>query len=105
MQFIKGQLAPNFKLFYVILQFIMERLPNWFGFWDTALAWIASCLHSGTVAGSQAMVTSHMHSVSVLGPLLFLLYATPLSHHVQARYKEYHLFANDTAMTFKPLRS
>ena len=65
---------------------ILKRLSHWFGYRDTVLAWIASYLRSRTFSISTNDSVSGAFPVSydvlqgsVLGPLLFLLYTTPLS--------------------------
>ena len=82
---------------------LLERLSHWFGFRDTVLVWIASYLHSrtipvtinGSVSGGVS-VSFGVPQGSALGPLLFLLYTTPLRYLVQASDIDYHLFADDT---------
>ena len=81
---------------------LLERLSHWFGFRDTVLA---SYLPSRTF--SEAFPVSYgVTQGSVLGPLLFLLYAIllPLSHNVQASDINHHLFVDSTQLyiSFKP---
>jgi len=90
---------------------LLERLSHWFGFRDTVLAWIASYLCSRTFSvstnGSVSDASPVLYGVpqgSVLGPLLFLLYTTPLSHLVRTSDVNHHLFADDTQLyiSFRP---
>jgi hypothetical protein len=90
---------------------LLERLSNWFGFQNTVLSWIASYLCSRTFSVSTNGNVSDAFPVSygvpqgsVLGPLLFLLYTTPLSHLIRTCDINHHLFADDTQLyiSFKP---
>src|SRR6218665_2472249 len=88
----------------------LKRLSAWFGFTDTALLWIQSCLSSRsfTVKTSEASSTSYpltcrVPQGSVLGPLLFILYTTPLSSLIKASSVDHHLYADDTQfISFSP---
>ena len=57
------------------------------------------------MAAFPALSKFHMVSPGIrIGPLLFLLYTTPLSHLVQASVMHHHLFADDIQLyiSFKP---
>src|SRR6218665_3885109 len=65
---------------------LLKRLSTWFGFTDKALLWIQSYLSSRSFsiktskASSQSCpLTCGVPQGSVVGPLLFILYTTPLS--------------------------
>src|SRR6218665_2513846 len=90
---------------------LLKRLSTLFGFTDTALLWIQSYLSSRSfsVKTSKASspscdLTCGVPQGSVLGPLLFILYTTPLSSLIKASSIYHHLYADDTQLfiSFSP---
>ena len=84
---------------------LLTRLSSWFGLGGTALTWISSYLSSRTFSVSTRDQLSPPSSVSygvpqgsVLGPLLFIMYTTPLSHLIQSHNTNHHLYADDTQL-------
>src|SRR6218665_2655521 len=90
---------------------LLERLSTWFGFSDTALLWILSYLSSrffsvktSKTSSESCSLTSGVPRGSVLGPLLFILYTTPLGSLIKASSVSHHLYADDTQLfiSFSP---
>ena len=90
---------------------LVHRLKTWFGIDGSVLSWISSYLSSRTFAvsahGKLSPPTPLAHGVpqgSVLGPLLFILYTTPLSTLISSTSVDHHLYADDTQLyiSFKP---
>jgi exonuclease III len=84
---------------------LLERLSSWFGISSTALSWIKSYLlnrsFSVNIENSKSSVFQLLYGVpqgSVLGPLLFILYTTPLSTVISNSSANHHLFADDTQL-------
>jgi Reverse transcriptase (RNA-dependent DNA polymerase) len=84
---------------------ILERLSSWFGISGTALNWVKSYLTSRSfyvqVRDSLSSVYQLLYGVpqgSVLGPLLFILYTTPLSTIISKSSVHHHLYADDTQL-------
>ncbi len=90
---------------------LLHRLTAWFGITDTALAWFQSYLSSRlsivSTSGhksSSVSVSCGVPQGSVLGPLLFILYTTPLSSLISNSPADHHLYADDTQLylSFSP---
>ena len=84
---------------------LLERLSSWFGITSTALSWIQSYLLNRSsyinVKNSKSSVFQLLYGVpqeSVLGPLLFILYTTPLSTVISKSSADHHLYADDTQL-------
>jgi len=77
---------------------LLERLSSWVGISSTALSWIKSYLLNRSfyvnIENSKSSAFQLLYGVPqgfVLGPLLFILYTTPLSTNHQ-------LYADDTQL-------
>ena len=84
---------------------LLERLSSWFGISSIALSWIKSYLLNRSfyvnIENSQSSVFQLLYGVpqgSVLGPLLFILYTSPLSTIISNSSANHHLFADDTQL-------
>ena len=90
---------------------LLHRLTHWFGITDSAYSWFKSYLSSRsfTVLCNGHLSTSiplfcGVPQGSVLGPLLFIMYTTPLSSLLSATSVDHHLYADDTQffISFSP---
>jgi len=86
---------------------LIQRLKCYYGIKGTALAWIRSYLDNRTqsiqINKSQSSQHINQYGVpqgSVLGPLLFSLYTTPLGKIIEASGMQFHLYADDTQLYF-----
>jgi hypothetical protein len=84
---------------------LSNRLKTWFGINNTALLWFSSYLSDCTFtvsSGNNKYVPTPLSSGvpqgSVLGPLLFSLYTTPLSSLLSGTSVSHHLYADDTQL-------
>jgi hypothetical protein len=84
---------------------LLERLTSWFGLDRTVLSWISSYLTNRSFHVSLNNFKSSSFPLqvgvpqgSVLGPLLFILYTTPLSHIISSSNTYHHLYADDTQL-------
>ena len=84
---------------------LLTRLSSWFGIHGTALNWFRSYLSSRyfRVKCNNDFSSSHtclcgVPQGSVLGPLLFVMYTTPLSTVVSSLSLNHHLYADDTQL-------
>ena len=89
---------------------LLSRLCHKFGFTGNALAWLRSYLTERTqtvlIEGTAGKATSLQFGVpqgSVLGPLLFTLYTTPLADIATRHGVCFHLYADDTQL-YIPVR-
>src|SRR6218665_3704345 len=90
---------------------LTHRLSSLFGFSGTALSRIKSYLTSRSFTVNVTGHTSNPQTLtccvpqgSVLGPLLFILYTTPLSRLISSFSVDHHLYADDTQLfiSFSP---
>ena len=84
---------------------LLNRLSKWFGLDDIALTWFISYLSSRSQAvtisdsiSSFSQLSCGVPQGSVLGPLLFTLYTTPLGSVISKNSLHYHLYADDTQL-------
>jgi hypothetical protein len=82
---------------------LLHRLENWFGVSGSALGLLSSYLTgrsqsviiNGHCSPSEPLATG-VPQGSVLGPLLFTIYTTPVAHLIQGQSFSFHLYADDT---------
>ena len=84
---------------------LLHRLSSWFGLSGKALSWLSSYLASrsfvvniNSSVSDQFPLTQGVPQGSVLGPLLFILYTTPLSSLISDSSCGHHLYADDTQL-------
>ena len=85
---------------------LLGYLKSWFGLGGTALRWLASYLRNRCQAIKIGSTLSELSNLiygvpqgSVLGPLLFSLYTTPLSKIIRLHpHIKFHFYADDTQL-------
>jgi hypothetical protein len=84
---------------------LLTRLSSNFGITDSALSLLTSYLQNrsqsvsiGNATSSPSPLLTGVPQGSVLGPLLFCLYTTPLSYIFSNSPVSYHLYADDTQL-------
>ena len=86
-------------------QILFSRLETVFGIRSTTLQWFRSylldrnqCVAVNNSASSSSLVMFGVPQGSVLGPVLFVLYTTPLSDIIANHSVNHQLFADDTQL-------
>ena len=96
----------SFGSFYTVDHFfLLLRLSARFGICDHALNWLRSYLSDRTQFVRIQDVSSHVNDLpygvpqgSVLGPLLYSLYTSPLGDIARSYSLSYHFYADDTQL-------
>jgi len=85
----------------------ITRLSSWFGVHGSVLSWFKSYLSSRSFRvkydnnlSSFRTSSCGVPQGSVLGPLLFVMYTTPLSTLISSLSRDHHLYADDTQLFF-----
>ena len=84
---------------------LTNRLKTCFGISDSAFSLLSSYLtgrtqsvNIGDACSTELPLLRGVPQGSVLGPLLFSLYTTPLSHILEATSLQFHFYADDTQL-------
>ncbi len=84
---------------------LLHRLQHWFGISGSVLNWFTSYFKPRTQAvctngnmSNNGNLSCGVPQGSVLGPLLFTMYTTPLGSVLGNHKIDYHLYADDTQL-------
>jgi Reverse transcriptase (RNA-dependent DNA polymerase) len=87
---------------------MLKRLATDFGFTGSTLNWLESylinrCMYVkvGSTAGTTNICNSGVPQGSVLGPLLFSVYTSPISRVISSFNIQHHNYADDTTLYIK----
>jgi len=95
----------TFLLLLILLIILFSFIASWFGFDGKVISWLTSYLSSRSFVASIYSISSAHSPIlqgvpqgPVFGPLLFILYITPLSSLISDLSVGHHLFADDTQL-------
>ena len=83
---------------------LLDCLSSWFGIGAVVWDWFKSflsdqCIQIGSILSDAKTVSFGIPQGSVLGPILFSLYTTPLSEVIQNHHgKGFHFYTDDTQL-------
>ena len=84
---------------------LISRLKDTFGFNDLVLKWFISYLTGRTQSVMINNIESESHPLlygipqgSILGPIIYTLYTTPLGQIIKNHDLQYHMYADDTQL-------
>ena len=84
---------------------LLHRLSTWFGFNGKVISWLTSYLSArkfmvtvNSTSSTQSFLGQGVPQGSVLGPLLFILYTTPLSSLISDSSVGHHMYADDNQL-------
>src|SRR5664279_711335 len=91
----------------IIIIILIKRLRSEFGINDTALNWIESYLTNrkqyvklGRHCSETTVCDAGVPQGSVLGPILFALYVSPVGDVISSHGVQYHQYADDTQLFY-----
>jgi len=87
---------------------LITRLSSWFGIYGSVLNWLKSYTSSrsflvkcsNSLSFSSRTSSCGVPQGSVLGPILFTMYTTPLNNLSASQALNHHLYADDIKLLF-----